>query len=281
MPRSLNTNKSKKIQKTAGPESMSVGRSKKSANPEYLTDLTLVIDLDNTLICTFKKPKEGDLDFLRSPKYMTLRPRIYHKKIRIYEREDDGTLIRPTNYREYEFWGVKRPYVTEFLHYCHKAFKYIIVWSAGCYDYVHTIVKELFKDLDFEPDLIYTGLDTTFDNTLGTIKPLMRIIQENPELELSLKKMVILDDTRSTFEITNYDNGLFIPGYQPSCDPESMLKDDQCLLQAIQKLILPEVVECYDIRKVDLKNTFDIPAEEYAAQIEICCRKGKCTQKKK
>lgn len=228
------------------------------------SDLALVLDLDSTLIHTFDdEPKSGSLDFLRDPKYLNIRNRIYHKRIKIYERNKDGTIKDPQDYEMYEFWGVKRPYVQEFLCLCRKCFKYVIIWSAGHYDYVHAIVDELFSKLPFKPDLIYTHLNTIEDDDLGTLKPLSIMIKENPDMELSLKKMIIIDDTNSTFETVNFNNGILIPRYQPKPKPEYIAKEDESLIQVFQKLIFPEVVKCSDIRKVNLRDTFDYSAKDY------------------
>lgn len=231
---------------------------------ETLTDISLVLDLDHTLVYTFSKPpEEGDLDFLKDPKYLNIRNRVYHKKIKIYDRNPDGSLMKPVKYETYEFWGSQRPFVQEFLYFCHTCFRHIIIWSAGHYDYVHAIVEELFKNLPFKPDLIYTDLKTIFHEDLGTLKPLNTMIQNHPEMGLSLKKMIIIDDTDTTFETVNYNNGILIPRYKPKADPKSISEDDERLLQIIQKLIFPEIIECQDIRKIDLKKTFDYTAEEY------------------
>lgn len=234
-----------------------------------LTDIAIVLDLDSTLVYTYsKEPKEGSLDFLKDPKYLKLRNRIYHKKIKIFDRNPDGSIKDPENYEEYEFWGSQRPNVQEFLCFCYKCFKYVIVWSAGHYDYVHTIVDELFKNLPFRPDLIYTHLDTINDEKLGTLKPLMRMIQKNPDMNLSLKKMIIVDDTDSTFETVNPNNGVLIPKYKPRSNPKSIQQNDEKLLQILQKLMFPEVVNSKDVRKIDLKRTFDHSAADYYKMLE-------------
>lgn len=239
-----------------------------SEEKHYIYDGAIVLDIDSTLLYTRNKPPaDGDLDFMKQAKYMPLRERIYHMKVKIYDRDKNGNITNPEA-EDFEFWGCLRPYCKQFLVFCHRYFKHVIIWSAGHYDYVHAVVDEIFKGLHFRPDMIYTHLETIIDDNVGSLKPLAKIINDNKHLGLSLKNMVIVDDLNNNFETVNYSNGIEIPAYRPKKSADDMLEEDKRLLQIAQMIIARDLHEYDDIRSLDLKSTFNFTTEEYNKFLE-------------
>ena len=175
--------------------------------------------------------------------------RIYHKKRKIpkYKLND---LI------DYDFWGITRPFLDEFLIFCRKYFKRIIVWSAGKRNYVHSIVNKIFKNVGYEPDYIFTFDHIKFNKQGRVVKPLKIIINEINDPYVRLENCIFIDDTNSTFE-ENIDNAILIPKYETKGLLNNFNKIDECLKEIIEWLMKPEVINAYDIRKIYKKIFFD------------------------
>src|SRR5581483_11219724 len=154
------------------------------------TNKCIVLDLDETLVHSHP---ESHIELLRELKiyskaeYIDLRERIY--KITMDDVVDKkGTGVKT------EMWGILRPHVKEFLEFCFKYFKIVIVWSAGMKNYVNVIVDFLFKDIK-RPLIIWdrNEIEKLPDGTL--IKPLNKLINTVPGLNkyMSLENTFIVD----------------------------------------------------------------------------------------
>ncbi len=210
------------------------------------TDKTIILDLDETLICTFE-PKEVKkmkrLNILTDPTLMHLRSRLYVVNIKDIDRKggNDSTI-------EY---GFTRPYLDDFLKFCNRYFKYVIVWSAGCYDYVHEICKYLFVEIP-PPVIIYTRDDCEKDHKL---KPLTKLITNEKLPGLSLDKIFVIDDKTYTFE-NNKQNAILMPPYRINPTIESISNEDDTLLKLIDWFLRPEVVNAKDTTKLSKADIF-------------------------
>src|SRR5204863_1613896 len=133
--------------------------------------------------------------------------RIYYINIEDLEGPGCGT--------SHGYWGVIRPKVKEFLIFCFKYFRYVIVWSAGKRFYVEAIVDHLFKDLP-KPHYVFSWDDTVFRNKV-TYKPLTKIYEAMSKKYgnhlMNEATTLALDDTDTTFS-ENIENGIQIPAYR-------------------------------------------------------------------
>ena len=225
-------------------------------NRQSLTDLGIVLDIDETLIHTFDNSKAfKTLNIMADPKKIDLRSRIYLLNI----DTDKGDSPEVT------FWGIKRPYMKEFIRFCFLYFRIVTVFSAGVYDYVHSAVEEIFKD-SFEPHAILSRSNCV-GSTLKLEKPFWKMVKDVPGLDKymvydksggpnDIKNMMIIDDRRTSFA-QNPDNGINIPVYEPSQNEDSLRKNDICLLQIMNWLMRPEVINCDDVRKLDKNIIFN------------------------
>lgn len=218
---------------------------------QTMTDFTVVLDLDSTLIhseedfADFKK-----LGIMDNPKLMALRRRLYFLKL---SDKSDG--------QKYDFWGIKRPHLDEFLLFCFNYFKYVIVYSAGTRTYVDELVKTIFKELRM-PHLVWSVNDVEFNAQKNPEKPLTKIIQKSGLKGLSLEKIIHIDDNETTF-VHNKRNAIHIPPYEPLTTLEELMKDDQALLQIKFWLLLPNHVVARDVRKLNMEEVFDHSPEDY------------------
>lgn len=210
------------------------------------TDKSIILDLDETLISTFEAneiKKLKSLGILTEPKYINLRSRLY-----VLNLKDINIKGENDNAIEY---GFTRPHLDDFLKFCSHYFKHIIVWSAGCYDYVHEICKYIFKDLE-PPALIYTRADCENNHKL---KPLKKLIKNHPELGLSLEKMFVIDDKTYTFQ-DNTGNAILMPPYQLKTTIKDISNDDQTLPRLIEWFQQKNVANAKDVTKLN-KDIFE------------------------
>jgi len=210
----------------------------KNSQKNTTTDFTIVLDIDYTLVATQSDVDDlKKLNILNDPKYFDLNERIYTCC-------DDQS----------KFWGIVRPYTKEFLIFCFTYFKYLYIWSAGTKEYVHLIVEFLFKNIDQKPHRIFTRDDIEYyedDNNFA--KPLEKIIQYQ---NISLNKIVIVDDTKST-AVYNEENIILIPPYKPKPTIDSMKrKTDECLLKLIDWFNQDKVKLSNNILKIKKDNIF-------------------------
>lgn len=204
----------------------------------------IVLDLDSTLLCTMD---DNDMKILESldimkPANINLRSRLYHLKVSDNEKKGDGV--------GYEFWGITRPHLKEFLEFCFSYFEIVAVWSAGSYSYVHKIVEHIFKGIN-KPHIIFTFNNCDYID--GNIyKPLVRIFERVKNM--NIKNTFALDDTESTFS-RNDKNGILIPKFEPKPVIEELKKDEDSLIKLKNWFLTKQVIESDDIRKLN-KNIF-------------------------
>lgn len=221
-----------------------------------ITDKCVVLDLDQTLIATQDHIESlKELNIMSDPKLLLLRNRVYHITIEDLEKPGIGT--------KYDFWGVTRPHVKEFLLFCFSYFKVVAVWSAGQRPYVEEIVDSIFQDLP-KPHIILSHDDIEYNSSGHIEKPLTKMIKFNPMLTrlMTLQNTLAIDDNPSTF-VKNYGNGVLIPEYDPDLSIDAFNKDDQRLLQLKYWLLQPEVINSRDVNMLDKSKIFTTSIETY------------------
>ena len=226
-----------------------------------LTGNCIVLDLDQTLIATQDdKESLGKLGILSKPELMPLRSRTYHITIEDLERPGIGT--------KYEFWGITRPHIKEFLLFCFSYFKIVAVWSAGKRPYVEAIVDYIFKDIR-SPHVVFTHDDLDYDSEGNFFKPLIKMIESDPVLRrnMSLQNTLALDDNDKTY-VKNVGNGILIPAYDSSSDENDMMEDDPSLLQVKYWLLQPEVINAKDVTTLDKSMIFKTSLETYRNKLQ-------------
>lgn len=226
-----------------------------------ITDKCVVLDLDQTLIATQDSVESlKQLGILSDPKLLSLRGRTYYITIEDLEKPGIGT--------KYDFWGVTRPHIHDFLIFCFSYFKVVAVWSAGKRPYVEAIVDHIFKDLP-QPHIIFTHDDIDIGPGGHIEKPLTKMIESNPVLRrnMSLQNTLAIDDNPMTFHL-NYNNGVLIPAYDPSLNINALARDDPTLLQLKYWLLQPEVVAARDVTVLDKSRIFSTSLDTYKSKLK-------------
>lgn len=212
-----------------------------------LTNKTIVLDLDSTLIYTSDNFSQYEsLKLYSNPEHNHLRNRLYKFDV-IDVVDKPGTGVRSS------MWGVLRPNVYEFLDFCFEYFENVIVWSAGQLRYVHAICDVLFTNPENQPIIIYSW-DDCEKNDNYLYKPLIKISQQEIST-ITLDKLYILDDNEITFS-KNKDNALHVPAYEPELTPKGIMEDDTTLVNLTRWLMKPEVLNIKDARKSNKTDCF-------------------------
>jgi hypothetical protein len=226
-----------------------------------ITDKCVVLDLDQTLIATQDNINSlKTINILSDPNLISLRNRTYHITIEDLENPGIGT--------KYDFWGVTRPHINEFLIFCFSYFKIVAVWSAGKRPYVEAIVDHIFKDLP-APHVIFTHDDILIGPKGHIEKPLTKMIESNPVLRrnMSLQNTLAVDDNSMTF-YHNHANGVLIPAYDPALSASAMARDDPTLLQLKYWLLQPEIVNSRDVTTIDKSRIFSTSLDSYKSKLK-------------
>lgn len=210
------------------------------------TDKCIVLDIDLTLVET---QKDGlgwkTIGLMTDPKLIPLRSRAYYL----------GS-VGPGGY--YDFWGVTRPNLHEFLVFCFSYFKLVTVWSAGKKDYVLSICDSLFRGIR-SPHLIYTQDDCVRDAEGQFYKPLQKMIDDPRTMGLmNFKNTWVLDDNPDTL-IANPTNGIVIPPYETHLNTTSMMMPDPTLLNLKTWLLRRDIAFAPDVRVIPTGLIFTQP----------------------
>lgn len=227
----------------------------KFLNP--ITDKCIVLDMDETLVHSCVEKKVDPMDALYNLKIYT-DPGLLDIRSRCYKINMEDVWSKRGSGEKIEMWGIMRPHLKEFLHFCFNYFRIVIIWSAGQKNYVHPIVNHLFLDLK-PPHVIYTFDDLEKLNDGTYIKPLDKLITKYPGLNkyMNLSNTFIVDDRETVYESCNPGNGILIPGYKPSFTVSDLRGKDDNLLKLMSWLQKKEVVDSTDVRTLDKTKIFD------------------------
>jgi hypothetical protein len=170
---------------------------------------TIVWDLDETLCHTFFGG-EG------------MEQASNKKSSRFYK-------FKPTKDNSDETWGTLRKHARKVLLTLHEYGFTQIVWSAGEYEYVHSIVDIIFKPLDFRPRMILTREDCeTIYNKRSHRITSIKNLQKLWNLHEYNQYNTIIVDNRSDVCSYNANNHILIPDYEPKHD-NPFIEDDHLL----------------------------------------------------
>lgn len=174
----------------------------------------LVLDLDETLIHTFESGVELDR---------------FVENLENKNRLKNFTLPGLSN----TFWTYARPHLETFLRGVFEEFDSVGVWSAGAYDYVHTIVKMVFPS-DLKPAYIMTRNDCNEmrfvpGESICRFKPLENVYQRMSKWGLNERNTIIVDDRKDICAI-NCLNNVQIPAFYMHSENYSEAEEDASLL---------------------------------------------------
>lgn len=132
----------------------------------------------------------------------------------------------PADYTYDELDGFLRPYAVEFVRYCRRAFRYVVVLTAGTESYAAHIVRVLFEErAGYTPDAV---LDRTACVEIelscgGTAlaaaaspvyaKPLSSIRAHLQHLDIDWDDAVLVDDLAINARQNRYRNTLLVPKF--------------------------------------------------------------------
>ena len=198
---------------------------------------TIVLDIDETLLCT-------NTDGSKYP-------------VELKDNEEMARAHYTVTTREGTYWGVKRPYVDEFLAYCFKRFDAVAFWSAGKEGYVNEVVKVLnppgtpaFVRSRSQCDELHSEFEMEDGRTqlVPTLwKPLQAIFDNYPAF--TRYNTWVLDD-RQDYAQENLLNWLAIPPYHPTVK-ELLPRDDDYLLRLMDWFEREDVKNSTNVLEVE------------------------------
>jgi hypothetical protein len=218
---------------------------------EIKTGHYIILDIDECLTRAYlgKDDEEGAalLEKMMKPSNIKNRNRFYRVVMKDYDPELKKDIVT-------DFWGVKRPYLDEFLTFCEKYYKRIIVWSAGTKGYVEHVVAALFKN-HRKPYAVLTRDDVVYIDSKKKMyhKPLTVIEKNYPGL-IERRLTFFVDNMVENFK-DNRDNGIVIPDFEPDQTIGFSYKDNY-LLDLMKWFMLPEVRESKDVTKLNKDKIF-------------------------
>lgn len=240
-----------------------------------LTNKTIVLDMDLTLLCTI-----GDGSDL-SQNIRTNYPDAYRNLVK-------RGIIVPTTLTQFGGSGkathndvIRRPGVEEFLTFCRMTFRHVFLWSAGQASYVYDTArlvldpneKGFFDHVYTAQDIVHSSVDETdyegtedflehlrqIGFTTFSTKPLDKIISQYPDV--SIDRVVIVDDLICNF-LPNQKNGILIPPFSPklpqivataTASPLDNMAGDHVLFSLIHFFADDAFLNSNDVRDYDLK----------------------------
>jgi len=238
-----------------------------SENRKSLTQFSIILDLDETLIKSWENPQWlPSLEIYSNiDNYKKFCPQSgvqqFQDKPIIYSIYS-GTR---NNGRETKLWGIERPYLREFIDFTHDYFKHIIVWSAGLSFYVEDLCRHIFKKCGHPCPKMIWSRENCEKAKHYLHKPINKISKQS-NLNIDLSKTFIVDDKEFTFS-DNPHNGILIPQYNPGLGNlnniptlDNLLdrKDDH-LLRLMNWFSKPEVMSALDVRTLDKSYIFNEP----------------------
>lgn len=238
----------------------------KKVSHRPLTNKTIVLDMDLTLICTI-----GDGSDLSQ------RMRVSHRSA--YEALMKKGVLVPSTLTQFGGSGramhndvVKRPGVDAFLVFCRYVFQHVILWSAGQASYVYDVVRHVLDPNNSRVfDHVYTAQDIVHctvrpdghcEKTKGHMSFSTKPIEKLSELfpDVTLKSTVIVDDLPCNF-FPNPRNGILIPPFSPQlqqmlADANSgalgNMSDDYYLFKLLHYLADDAFLKIEDVRDYEL-----------------------------
>ena len=218
--------------------------------PQPLTDFSIVLDLDSTLIYCL----ECDYDDVTMKAVDTLGVFSDKKLLDIRRRSHLLRLHDACTKRgegdECSTWVIERPHLKEFLIFCFEYFRTVNVWTAGDRVYGEEIARSISQDI-FPFDHILTQEDCVVSNGVY-YKPLQKAQEIFPNIG-PVDKIFFLDDNPDSFAY-DPDNGILIPPYSTTPNVDAIRTDDVALLQF--KNWLPRVKKSADVRMLDKRGIF-------------------------
>jgi RNA polymerase II subunit A small phosphatase-like protein len=127
-------------------------------------------------------------------------------------------LDRPCDYKAERTWVYKRPYVDEFLHYCHEFFQ-IAVWTSARASFAEEIFSQVFPYLSLQFIHSQQHCLTIVDehNQETSIKPINTLNQ----LGFDLKRVLVIDDSPEK-HCLNPDNLIPVRPYRAEEDDDEL-----------------------------------------------------------
>lgn len=243
---------------------------------------SIVFDLDKTLIYTASSSvKELHRSgIMEDPKFFPAQKRVYYFDLPSSHPSREG-MKTPDGVSS--MWGTLRPYAREFLEYCFKRFKRVIVFTAGTADYAIPICDVLFRgiskpymiwarghciqikerasavdqrlvDLGFYPSLSVPPDSEEMEHmnakSLDRMAKIVSELEEDPSI--TKDQFIIVEDNYHSFITHDYYNAFLIPAYESSVKSDLTAKPGSPGYSPARQKLVNEQTENYDIHDSEI-----------------------------
>jgi hypothetical protein len=237
---------------------------------------SIVFDLDKTLIYTASS-SVGELyrsGIMEDPKFFPMQSRVYYFNLPATYREKKRPLD-PDGVSG--MWGTMRPYAREFLEFCFKRFKRVIVFTAGTADYAIPICDVLFRgiakpymiwarghcirikerasvvdqrlvDLGYYPSLSVPPDSEEMEHmNAKSLEHMAKIVSElEDDPTITKDQFMIVEDNYHSFITHDYHNAFLIPAYESSVKSDPTAKPGSPGYSPARQKLLQNQVELED-----------------------------------
>lgn len=195
------------------------------------TNKAIIIDIDECMAHSFSDKWDILGTIMSNPEHMAIRKRLYVIKV-------NGL----------DMWGIKRPYLYEFLKFCHEYFDEVNVWTAGLREYADQIVPLIFEDLP-PPRNVYARENCQI--IAGErAKRLDHIVSD----KVKLHNTFTLDNDPRYMRF-NIHNGIVIMDFEPA-SVSDVYGCDTGFPMIMRWLNQPHVRQSTDVRMLDKSSIF-------------------------
>lgn len=170
--------------------------------------LTIILDLDETLIRTFRPEDKMD-------------PKL--RKHKDYFKFTIGGE---------KFEGIKRPYLDEFLLFLSRIANPIIIFTAATRNYAEEIIKVIFPHPERQPFALFSQENCTGKSV---IKPIDLVFEKHGDF-MDENSLLILDDRQSAYFESDQGNLVVIPKFTGNLN-DNMLKRTKDLFLNLRTLM--------------------------------------------
>lgn len=194
-----------------------------STKPKEENDITLVLDLDETLVHI----TSFDINDIDEDKLNAVNDRLISFKSNcLLGKNGDETRVEDMQ----GLWGLERPYLKDFLNYMMPKiedgenkgyFDKVIIWTAGTQEYAFNAIKCIFADLNLHYPLVWSREKCVVGDDGRHYKPLDKLVSYYSN-ELDKAYTIIIDDRKPYIDKPDLDidkdHHIFIKEY--TFDPE-------------------------------------------------------------
>ena len=159
---------------------------------------------------------------------------------------DNASRVYELNLGDAVVWGMRRPFLNDFLRAAQDQFDYVVIYTASETPYAKAATEMIFEGLN-QPHRIYARPECHTDGK-GWFKPLQRVCDD---FGVGLESLLMIDNNHFVIEPRFRTNLVHIPDYLPN-----PMRDERDVCLAELSRWLGELPAECDFRSIDKSKIF-------------------------